>query len=130
MPLPALRLDQNHPGDLYEQNAQMMKRTLDAAGRAFNIGSGSSVSIAEVARALARAMGKDIEPEILDQARAGDIRHCFADVSLAEQVLGFRAQQAFHEGLQALAAWLEAQEAEDKAPEARRELEARGLVAS
>ena len=75
-------------------------------------------------------MGKDIDPEILDQARAGDIRHCFADVSLAERVLGFRAKKDFHEGLQALAAWLEAQEAEDKAPEARRELEARGLVAS
>lgn len=102
----------------------------NAPGRAFNIGSGTNVSIAEVAMALARAMGKDIQPEILDQARAGDIRHCFADVSLAERMLGFKAKKDFHEGLQALAAWLEAQEAEDKVHDARRELEARGLVAS
>ena len=96
----------------------------------FNIGSGRNVSIAEVAEALARAMGKDIAPEIVDKARAGDIRHCFADVSLAEQVLGFRAKKDFDEGLRELAQWLEAQEAEDNVPEARRELEARGLVAS
>jgi dTDP-L-rhamnose 4-epimerase len=102
----------------------------NAPGRAFNIGSGNNVSIAEVAQALARAMGKPIEPEILDQARAGDIRHCFADVSLAERMLGFKAKKDFHQGLHELAAWLEAQEAEDKVPEARRELEARGLVAS
>jgi dTDP-L-rhamnose 4-epimerase len=101
-----------------------------AAGKVFNIGSGRNVSIAEVARAFAKAMGKDIEPEILDQARAGDIRHCFADVSYAKEVLGFSAKRDFEASLGELAEWVAEQEAQDNVPEARRELEARGLVAS
>jgi dTDP-L-rhamnose 4-epimerase len=101
-----------------------------AAGEVFNIGSGVDRTIAEVARLQAAAMGRgDLEPEITEQARAGDIRHCIPDLSKAEALLGYRAQQDFAEGLAELAEWVTHQEIEDRVVEARKELELRGLVA-
>ncbi|CAH2604549.1 SDR family NAD(P)-dependent oxidoreductase [Rhodovastum atsumiense] len=101
-----------------------------AAGRVFNIGSGCSVSIADVARRFAAAMGRErLAPEITFQARTGDIRHCFADITLARERLGFTPQQDFDASLAELAAWVERRHAVDLVAQARRELEARGLVA-
>lgn len=100
-----------------------------AAGQTFNIGSGEDRSVTQVADALARAMGKAIEPEIVGKARVGDIRHCFCDTALAAECLGFRATQDFEAGLAELAEWVQSQTAEDRVGEARAELEARGLVA-
>ena len=102
-----------------------------APGRVFNIGSGHDVTVTEVAEAIARAMGRpDMTPELVNKARAGDIRHCFADISLARDVLGYAPQRGFDdETLGELAAWVERQRAVDRVVQARRELEARGLVA-
>lgn len=101
-----------------------------SVGKIYNIGSGDHRTIAEVGTLLAQAMGRTgIVPEITGKARSGDIRHCFADVTLAEAELGFRSQQDFGEGLAELAEWVARQQASDRAEEARRELEARGLVA-
>ncbi len=102
----------------------------DAPGQVFNIGSGRDVSILEVGAALARAMGAPhLTPEIMGKARTGDIRHCFADISLARDVLGFQPRRSFDDSLGELAEWVQAQEAEDRVHDARRELERRGLVA-
>ncbi len=101
-----------------------------AVGGTFNIGSGHDRSVTEVARSLARAMGKnDLEPEIVGKARIGDIRHCFCDTGLAQERLGFEARQDFEAGLAELAEWVAQQTAEDKVATARAELEKRGLVA-
>ncbi len=101
-----------------------------AAGQVFNIGSGRSISISDVARRLATAMKRpELTPHILGKARAGDIRHCFADISLARRQLGFMPQKSFEAGMQELSAWVARQEAVDRVSEARQELELRGLVA-
>lgn len=101
-----------------------------AAGDVFNIGSGNDRSVKEVARELAKAMGKnEFEPEILGKARVGDIRHCFCDTTKAAERLGFRAAKDFGEGLAELAEWVAEQTADDRVAQARAELEARGLVA-
>ncbi len=101
-----------------------------APGQVFNIGSGRDVSILEVGGALAGAMGvPDLTPEIMNKARVGDIRHCFADISLARDVLGFLPRRSFDDSLAELADWVQQQQAEDRVQHARRELEQRGLVA-
>ena len=101
-----------------------------AKGEIFNIGSGHDRSVTEVARELARAMGKnDIAPAIAGKARVGDIRHCFCDGSRAAEMLGFRAVKDFREGLAELAEWVAGETADDRVEQARAELEARGLVA-
>lgn len=102
----------------------------DAPGQVFNIGSGRDVSILDVARALADAMGVSrLAPEVMGKARVGDIRHCFADIGLAQRVLGFRPRRTFADSLGELAEWVGRQQAVDRVAEARRELEQRGLVA-
>ena len=102
----------------------------EADGQVFNIGSGVDRSVKDVARSIARALGRnDIEPEITGKARIGDIRHCFCDGSKAANVLGFHAEKDFDEGLTELADWVAEQTADDRVDEARAELEAKGLVA-
>jgi dTDP-L-rhamnose 4-epimerase len=100
------------------------------AGETINIGSGRDRSVREVATELARAMGRNrIEPEILGKARTGDIRHCFCDTAKAKLLMDFDAREDFAEGLAELAEWVGSQTVEDRVPQARRELETRGLVA-
>jgi len=101
-----------------------------AAGGVFNIGSGYDVTVMEVAAALARAMGReDLEAEVTGQARTGDIRHCFADITLARDELGFEPEYGLGDSLPDLVEWVGRQCAVDRVALARRELEARGLVA-
>jgi dTDP-L-rhamnose 4-epimerase len=98
-----------------------------ANGLAVNIGSGRSASVREIGEVLARTLGKELEPELTGEFRLGDIRHCFADVSLARARLGFEAQVTLEAGIEELAAWLEGQTAEDRVDAATAELARRGL---
>ena len=101
-----------------------------AAGQVINIGSGHRYTIRAVAQRFARVLGKeDLKPEITRKYRMGDIRHCFADISLARQVLGYRPQVSLEEGLQDLAEWYELQAAQDRVAEAGEELAVRQLIA-
>jgi dTDP-L-rhamnose 4-epimerase len=99
-----------------------------ADGSTVNLGTGRPTSIVEVARTIAVGLGKDIEPKIVEQYRAGDIRHCYADTRLAEDLLGFRAEIAFADGMRDLLAWLEGQEAVASQDSAVEALVARGLA--
>jgi dTDP-L-rhamnose 4-epimerase len=99
-----------------------------ADGRTLNVGTGRPTSVIEVARVIADGLGKEIAPEIVNQYRAGDIRHCHADTRLATELLGFRAEIPFEAGMQELLAWLEGQEAADSVDAARAALAARGLA--
>ncbi|MFL6541907.1 MAG: NAD-dependent epimerase/dehydratase family protein [Chthoniobacterales bacterium] len=101
----------------------------DAADKVFNVGSGTSYSINEIAREMGLVLGKDdIKPEIVGRCRLGDIRNCFADITLARDVLGYEPHVTLAEGLTELAEWLQGQTAEDKVADASRELVARGLA--
>jgi dTDP-L-rhamnose 4-epimerase len=100
-----------------------------ADGHAVNIGSGRSVTVTEVGRALARVLGKEIEPACVGKFRVGDIRHCFADISLATKLLGYRPSVALEQGMIELAAWLGTQSAApDRVEAATAELVSRGLA--
>jgi dTDP-L-rhamnose 4-epimerase len=99
-----------------------------ADGRTLNVGTGRATSVNDVARVIAQGLGKEIEPEIVNQYRAGDIRHCYADTQLANELLGFRAEVPFEAGMEELLAWLEGQEAADSVDAAREALVARGLA--
>jgi dTDP-L-rhamnose 4-epimerase len=99
-----------------------------AAGQVVNVGSGQSVTVNEVAARLARILGRQVEPEVTGKFRVGDIRHCFADVSHAEHVLGYRPQVTLEDGMTELAGWLEGQVAVDSVDTATQELTSRGLA--
>jgi dTDP-L-rhamnose 4-epimerase len=108
---------------------RLAMESVDAAGRVINVGSGESYSVLEIAQRVTRALGQErIEPEITGKYRVGDIRHCFSDIRLARRLLKFEPQVPLEEGLVELAEWLQGQMADDRVPEARAELDARGLA--
>jgi dTDP-L-rhamnose 4-epimerase len=101
----------------------------DAAGRAVNVGSGESITVREIAERLARVTDReDLQAEVTGKYRVGDIRHCFADIKTAREVLGYEPQIALDDGMAELAEWLEGQTAEDRVESAHGELAARGLT--
>ena len=100
-----------------------------AVGKAFNVGSGRAVTVLEVASTLAGVLGTDVEAQVVGKYRVGDIRHCFADISLAREVLGYEPRVTFEEGMQELVGWLQEQERpEDHVETHAAELAARGLT--
>jgi dTDP-L-rhamnose 4-epimerase len=100
----------------------------DADGRVVNVGSGRATSVLEIAHTLSGLLGKEIDPELPGTFRAGDIRHCIADVTLARELLGFESQVALEDGLAELADWLQTQPATDRFDRAAAELAERGLT--
>jgi len=101
----------------------------EAAHQVFNVGSGNHYTVQEIAQAIARVLNKEyIEPEITENYRVGDIRHCFADISLAQRVLGYAPRISLDEGLKELSEWLGGQQAVDLVAKARAELRERGLT--
>jgi dTDP-L-rhamnose 4-epimerase len=114
--------------DIVDANiAAMTSRASD--GQVINVGCGTPISILAVGRILARALGKEIEPVITQKYRAGDIRHCYADIGKARRLLGYEPRVTHEEGFKELAAWLAEQTAEDKAERMLKELSAYGLTA-
>jgi dTDP-L-rhamnose 4-epimerase len=109
---------------------QLALETDTTVGGAFNIGSGQSRSIFSIAEDLAHILGRHgIAPHVTGKYRAGDIRHCFADITLSRSKLNYAPKIGFADGLGQLAEWLAGQAADDRVDEATAELETRGLVA-
>jgi dTDP-L-rhamnose 4-epimerase len=101
----------------------------NAPGHVINIGSGRAYTIAEVATLLADAMGvPEIRPEIMNKARSGDIRNCFADIAKARELLGFDPRFKLENALGPFVDWVRSTGAIDRGAEMKRQLEERGLV--
>lgn len=114
--------------DVVRANLFAMERP-DSDGEVINVGCGYPISIRDVAEILGRALDSDVEPVITRKYRAGDIRHCYADVTKARQLLGYEPGVTHEEGFRELAAWLSEQQAEDKADTMMKELSVYGLTA-
>ncbi len=100
-----------------------------ANGHVINIGSGNAYTIADVALLLADALKvPHIGPDIMNKARSGDIRNCFADISKARELLGFEPQHQLEKSLGPFADWVRSTTSIDRGVDMKRQLEARGLV--
>ncbi len=74
-------------------------------GRVYNIGGGSRVSVNEVLEMIGRVAGR--QPLVnVDPVQKGDMRHTYADTSLARADLGFAPTVGLEEGLAAEYRWL------------------------
>ncbi len=78
----------------------------EADGLALNLGSGQSISVNEIAQILAKAMQKNIAPEVTGKYRDGDIRHCFADISLLRATLGWEPEHVFETSVHEMLKWV------------------------
>jgi dTDP-L-rhamnose 4-epimerase len=100
-----------------------------APSNVINVASGKSVTVNEIALGLAETLAVSrLTPEITHQYRVGDIRHCFADIGRARELLGFEPQVELGAGMLELARWLPSAQADDRTDLAQRELERHGLA--
>ncbi len=99
-----------------------------ADGLTLNLGSGVSIDVKEIALTLARILKKDIKPEITGKYREGDIRHCFADISLIKEKLGWEPTCSFETGISSLLEWLKSESGRKTQSDSFTELKDMGLL--
>jgi dTDP-L-rhamnose 4-epimerase len=120
------RRDFVHVSDIV--SACLLGLTKDRAiDEVFNIGSGEDISILELYSVLANALAFGAGPQLTGRARVGDIRHCWADIGKARELLGYRPRVFFNDGVSELISWVKTQRAKDATTAAMAELERRGL---
>ncbi len=78
----------------------------DRTGTSFNVGTGSAVSILELAEHVREVTGSD-SPVTHEAPRPGDIEHSCADVSRARSALGYEPSRSLAEGLETVRDWLQ-----------------------
>jgi dTDP-L-rhamnose 4-epimerase len=87
----------------------------EAINSVFNVGSGTAHTIVEMAARIADVLGRsEIEQEVTGEYRMGDIRHCVADITRAQCLLGYEPRISLDEGIIELAEWLEGQTGLDR----------------
>lgn len=140
----ASRLLNNNPPLIYEDGKQkrdfvnvrdvasaclLASQNKESDGEVINVGSGNAYTIKEIGERLAIVLNKkEYSPKVTSNYRAGDIRHCFADISKAKRILGYSPQVDLDSGLSELTEWLLKQQADDGFEVAGKELEKRGLI--
>jgi len=82
----------------------------------------------DVAQVLLRLYRSPLRPSIENRFRAGDVRHCFADISLARRLLGYEPAISFGDGMRELVEWGQKTSARDGFTQAYDELNKKGLL--
>ncbi|HEX2035471.1 MAG TPA: SDR family NAD(P)-dependent oxidoreductase [Chloroflexota bacterium] len=123
-----------HVTDIARANRLALERS-EADYQAINIGTGTPISILDVAWTLIREMDAEregITPDVLGEFRPGDTRDCYPDISRARRLLGYEPQITFQQGAAELVAWVKEQrgQVEDRFEQAQRELREHGLAPS
>lgn len=116
-----------HISDIVQANLLALEKP-EADGQVFNVGTGQAQTIKGVAELLAKTMGLDLKPKISQDFRAGDVRHCYADISKISKVLGYKPKISFDQGVEELITWVKKQTAADRMDDAVKELKKRGLA--
>ncbi len=95
-----------------------------------NIGSGTPTTVLEIANVLKEFIGNDTSNIIVNgEYRKGDIRHNFADISKAENILNYKPKYSINEGLRIFVEWLKTQElGVDLYEKSLQELKNKGLL--
>ena len=82
----------------------------EANGHVFNIGTGIATDVLTVVRTLCKHYGIEVPLNVSGNYRLGDIRHNYADISLAKKILGFEPKWSFDHGIKQFTEWVNQQE--------------------
>ena len=100
----------------------------EANGYTFNIGTGIAVDVLTVANTLIEKYGIKVPVLVSGNYRLGDIRHNYADITLAHKLLGFEPKWNFDKGISKFVEWVNMQEVqEDKYDISIKEMKQKGL---
>lgn len=98
--------DYIHVVDLAKAHIIALKRLLEGTNKAsfeiFNLGTGKGNSVLEVLNSFKKVTGKKVNYKLVDR-REGDITAAYADTTLANMELGWKAELSLDEAL--LSAW-------------------------
>lgn len=100
----------------------------DANGHVFNVGTGIATDVLTVAKTLCDKYGINVPITVSGNYRLGDIRHNFADITAARQILGFKPKWNFSDGIEQFTNWVNQQEVkEDNYETSIEEMKKKGL---
>jgi len=100
----------------------------EANGHVFNVGTGKATDVLTVAMTLCGNYGIEVPINISGNYRLGDIRHNYADISLAQRILGYKPKWSFDTGIKQFSDWVNQQEVqEDRYQASIEEMKAKGL---
>jgi dTDP-L-rhamnose 4-epimerase len=116
-----------HVSDIVQANLLAMERE-EANFGIFNVGTGWPTTVRQVADLLTEKLGCTMQPEICQQFREGDIRHCYADITRIRSRLGYHPRVMLADGIEEVVEWVRWQTAADSFDRAAAELSVRGLV--
>lgn len=101
-----------HVSDIVQANLLALHSD-QAAGQVYNVSAGNPITVLDVVNLLSRRLGFIEPPEIAGRYRAGDIRHCFADIARIGEDLGYRPRHALEQGIEELLQWIGTQHSTD-----------------
>lgn len=90
--------------NVIEANLKACQAPSEAAGKAFNIGSGGRVFLIDLYYHLCDALGRKVEP-VFGPPRKGDVRDSNADISRARELLGYDPDYDFESGIKLAIDW-------------------------
>lgn len=96
-------MDFAHVHDIARAN--VLAAQSDVTDQVFNVASGEETSLRELAAMLSRVMGCGLEAEYQPARKVNNVTRRLADISKAEQLLGFKAGISLEDGLRDLVAW-------------------------
>ncbi len=100
----------------------------EANNLVFNVGTGVATDVVAVTNELQKNYGISVPVKISGGYRLGDIRHNYADLSLAKKALKFTPKVSFAEGIKHFSAWVDRQEVQvDRYGESIEAMKKRGL---
>jgi nucleoside-diphosphate-sugar epimerase len=85
--------------------ANLLAAASEVSGEVFNVGSGIETSLRQLATVLVRVMGGGPEPEFGPARAVNSVTRRLADVTLAAERLGWKAEVGLEEGLGRLVSW-------------------------
>jgi len=87
-----------HVKDIAKANLLALEKSA-ADFTAVNIGTGRQTSIKRIAELLIKTLDYKLNPHVSNRYRKGDIRHCYADISKARNLLGYEPTIKLEDGL-------------------------------
>lgn len=85
----------------------------EANGHVFNVGTGIATNVLTIANTLIEKYGVNVPINVSGNFRLGDIRHNYADITLARKLLGFEPRWSFSDGIGAFVKWVNLQEIQE-----------------
>jgi dTDP-glucose 4,6-dehydratase len=92
-----------HVKDVVNANLLALAKE-NISGEVFNISSGKKITINSIIEIIQKIMDKKSEV-FYAEPRSGDIRHSFANIKKAQNVLGYKPSVKFEEGLREVVKW-------------------------